>query len=1449
MQQKKNNKKGQIFVLFITIFTGIVLFTLFITLTNKYENRKGEITTIGEGASSILRGYQQQEESLLYLDLVAKRALEESVYELADNGGFIKSDCGTAIYSRWNKEEKVDDYCIPDVQKNLQELFSKKLKQKLQGYTKYDLADDYEIKISKDNSLTQALGITQEKLKIGLSRSGSGQGANFNQPSTIQVTLSNSMKEKINTYDSIIAQAASDNDIPPALIKAIISIESGGNRYAENGGCKGLMQFCPGNEKFFGTNIVFTGDKNTDPRFDPNQVIPAGAKLIKENIDQFEDYSDKFAFAAASYNGGSTLINYAISDTGKKDPSWNEVKPFINLQNLEKIPYYTKKTFADKTKREEKIKEVQDYVEYVNGYYQAWGGQDITSGGIFGTYSFDQNFKVSTNFDLGLYDKVGDFVKKVSSECDNNLVRCMQNHIDDFNSKSNYKIKPLSECEDGINRVLYDFAENIENCAYSVNDNCICKISKNYDSTFAQDIYNTYSDKEISMRFDRFKFGGGSAFESDYIEKTGTPQWSLSNLNPFNTEVTDYSYYILNSLGYVSDFDNIFDAEQKSELRSLIEKIESDTKVEIAVVPLPKFNDFSFSKNLFNSWGVGKIGLDNGLMIAVSPDLAKVAIIPGKSFTKLIDKSALEGYAEELINKINDDDELFAEIKSVLIDIQGKLKDNTELGIMLQNYKSTDNKDDLSIISPIKKSIYVDTSYIQTLPNFYIFKYDWNYFGTRLKFPNINLNRFNDLFLFKKNDKTNFAIRNSGGLYEVYDDTTRPLGNIDQCSIYQKVNTFRLCMGTNDKIDVLENNKLQEKNVNIKFTVTLKDTVPPEPIQFFKVGYNYELDKVIVSWEELVDKTQDTTSYEIYYSNKPITKLTNDMLIKKEEKTNVKPITMSNSRIKYSTENEPVKTGFTFDKKGILFIGDQLTAQGNANNGYAKLLESGLKEMFGNDVHTSVVGYSGCSNYVIMKCLENGGSYKDNNIDCKKTCDDQSDVNFPDLSEYDTIIIQPSFNGGEQYLRSEAYNDLDEMYRFLKSRDKNVITLTTIPWKDTGIVPETEYYDFKEAVDSYNYNILYNKVTDTIINIYDLLGKDDDPIKIKDEYLGENGYPNDQGQLQIATKIYMNVFSKLIPPINSGEETKTNPQTGTNNPPADPSSVDPTKTYEDDLPTTDTQIADPYASTNIPNTNNNLDLNQEKEKTDSYTGDFYYEDLKSEPKSRKYYLFINKEKIKEDKENHYFALVAVDGEGHKSKHFTSLDFKIPEKYLVDYAQEYVGTGYGGFSLCSAKNAKENQCSTQCGSFVTNVYRYGLGLDETLLPKGNGINKCDGPNINFKFDDPNQLKPGDIFESTSPSSSFGHTGLFVGFGYVKENARNDGKDDNPYCYSKYTPDPNGDPVFIHSVGPVCYSTLEQLQDRQNRQIITFCRHNCMVDKESCDFNIPGLSSGGSNPQTP
>jgi len=94
------------------------------------------------------------------------------------------------------------------------------------------------------------------------------------------------------TIDSLIRQAARTHGIDEALLAAVVAVESGYRTRAVSGkGAEGLMQLMPATAREL---------EVTDP-FDPAQNIDAGAKYLRQLLDQ---HGDSYVNALAAYNAG-----------------------------------------------------------------------------------------------------------------------------------------------------------------------------------------------------------------------------------------------------------------------------------------------------------------------------------------------------------------------------------------------------------------------------------------------------------------------------------------------------------------------------------------------------------------------------------------------------------------------------------------------------------------------------------------------------------------------------------------------------------------------------------------------------------------------------------------------------------------------------------------------------------------------------------------------------------------------------------------------------------------------------------------------------------------------------------------------------------------------------------------------------------------------------------------
>jgi uncharacterized protein len=84
--------------------------------------------------------------------------------------------------------------------------------------------------------------------------------------------------------------------------------------------------------------------------------------------------------------------------------------------------------------------------------------------------------------------------------------------------------------------------------------------------------------------------------------------------------------------GMVSDYAEVFSPQQKTELENFLHSVKTNTTAQIAVVTLPsleKGDIVDFSSRLFEKWGIGDAGKDNGVLLITSTTDRKIRIEVG----------------------------------------------------------------------------------------------------------------------------------------------------------------------------------------------------------------------------------------------------------------------------------------------------------------------------------------------------------------------------------------------------------------------------------------------------------------------------------------------------------------------------------------------------------------------------------------------------------------------------------------------------------------------------------------------------------------------------------------------------------------------------------------------------------------------------------------------------
>ena len=101
---------------------------------------------------------------------------------------------------------------------------------------------------------------------------------------------------RTHVYDTLIAEAAANDDVPAALVKAVIAAESAFDSQAvSRKGAQGLMQLMPDTAASVGV----------DNPFEPAQNVRGGTTYLRAMIDRYGDLGR----ALAAYNAGPSAVD------------------------------------------------------------------------------------------------------------------------------------------------------------------------------------------------------------------------------------------------------------------------------------------------------------------------------------------------------------------------------------------------------------------------------------------------------------------------------------------------------------------------------------------------------------------------------------------------------------------------------------------------------------------------------------------------------------------------------------------------------------------------------------------------------------------------------------------------------------------------------------------------------------------------------------------------------------------------------------------------------------------------------------------------------------------------------------------------------------------------------------------------------------------------------------
>jgi soluble lytic murein transglycosylase len=111
--------------------------------------------------------------------------------------------------------------------------------------------------------------------------------------------------------DRLIRLAAHENQVQPALVKAVIKAESNFDaRATSRRGAKGLMQLMPKTARAMGAEDLH----------DPEENVRAGARYLRHMLDRYGD----MRLALAAYNAGPTAV-----DRYRGVPPYRETRAYV----------------------------------------------------------------------------------------------------------------------------------------------------------------------------------------------------------------------------------------------------------------------------------------------------------------------------------------------------------------------------------------------------------------------------------------------------------------------------------------------------------------------------------------------------------------------------------------------------------------------------------------------------------------------------------------------------------------------------------------------------------------------------------------------------------------------------------------------------------------------------------------------------------------------------------------------------------------------------------------------------------------------------------------------------------------------------------------------------------------------------------------------------------------
>jgi uncharacterized protein len=191
----------------------------------------------------------------------------------------------------------------------------------------------------------------------------------------------------------------------------------------------------------------------------------------------------------------------------------------------------------------------------------------------------------------------------------------------------------------------------------------------NHDTAFLRMLSRVYRDSALTMADSISRYFAFMAAASD-SSVAGHGEFVSSK---FKVE------FPIKAIGWVNDFESVYTRREIMELDSIINDFERETSVEIAIVTIDsswisaeRFDGLTFA--IANEWGVGKKGVNNGILIGISKGLRVIRIQNGYGIETTLTDAETKNILEEYILPDFRNGRFFQGTKSGLLAIMRELR-------------------------------------------------------------------------------------------------------------------------------------------------------------------------------------------------------------------------------------------------------------------------------------------------------------------------------------------------------------------------------------------------------------------------------------------------------------------------------------------------------------------------------------------------------------------------------------------------------------------------------------------------------------------------------------------------------------------------------------------------------------------------------------------------------